>query len=98
MSGTGQGGAGKFSLLSRQRVRTEANSCACHFSTGIEHFDELLERAAQRAPASDLVSIEDVSATTGFLATDYARLMTGKTVYVEEGIISSVSGRAEVRP
>jgi enoyl-[acyl-carrier protein] reductase I len=49
------------------------------------HFDELLERLAQRAPARDLVSIEDVGATTAFLATNYARLMTGETVYVDGG-------------
>jgi len=54
-------------------------------ASGIEHFDELLERAAQRAPERELVSIEDVGATTAFLATDYARLMTGEVVYVDGG-------------
>jgi enoyl-[acyl-carrier protein] reductase I len=59
-------------------IRTRAAS-------GIAHFDELLERVAQRAPERDLVSIEDVGATTAFLATDYAKLMTGEIVYVDGG-------------
>ncbi len=54
-------------------------------ASGIEHFDELLERAAKRAPAQHLVSIEDVGWPTAFLATDYAKLITGETVYVDGG-------------
>ncbi len=54
-------------------------------ASGIDHFDELLERAARRAPAHHLVSIEDVGAATAFLATDYAKLITGETVYVDGG-------------
>ena len=71
-----------------KRIRVHAISpgpIKTRAASGIEHFDELLERAAQRAPARDLVSIEDVGATTAFLATDYARLMTGETVYVDGG-------------
>ena len=54
-------------------------------ASGIEHFDELLECAAKRAPARHLVSIEDVGAATAFLATNYAKLITGETVYVDGG-------------
>ncbi|HEY8008959.1 MAG TPA: enoyl-ACP reductase FabI [Methylocella sp.] len=54
-------------------------------ASGIEHFDELLERAAKRAPERHLVSIEDVGAATAFLASDYAKLITGETVYVDGG-------------
>lgn len=54
-------------------------------ASGIDHFDELLESAAKRAPARRLVSIEDVGAATAFLATDYAKLITGETVYVDGG-------------
>jgi enoyl-[acyl-carrier protein] reductase I len=32
-----------------------------------------------------LVSIEDVGAATAYLATDYAKLITGETVYVDGG-------------
>lgn len=54
-------------------------------ASGIAHFDELLESAAMRAPAKRLVSIEDVGAATAFLATDYAKLITGETIYVDGG-------------
>jgi enoyl-[acyl-carrier protein] reductase I len=64
--------------ISSGPVRTRAAS-------GIDHFDELINDAATRAPAKHLVSIEDVGAATAFLATDYAKLITGETVYVDGG-------------
>jgi enoyl-[acyl-carrier protein] reductase I len=54
-------------------------------ASGIDHFDDLMERVAQRAPAKRLVSIEDVGMATAVLATDYAKLITGETVYVDGG-------------
>jgi enoyl-[acyl-carrier protein] reductase I len=54
-------------------------------ASGLDHFDDLLERAAERAPARQLVSIEDVGVATAVLATDYAKLITGETVYVDGG-------------
>jgi enoyl-[acyl-carrier protein] reductase I len=54
-------------------------------ASGIDHFEELLARAAERAPARRLVDIEDVGAATAVLATDYAKLITGETVYVDGG-------------
>ncbi len=54
-------------------------------ASGIDHFDELMDRAAARAPAHRLVSIKDVGAATAVLATDYAKLITGETVYVDGG-------------
>jgi enoyl-[acyl-carrier protein] reductase I len=54
-------------------------------ASGIDHFDDLLESAAKRAPARSLVSIDDVGAATAVLATDYAKLITGETVYVDAG-------------
>ena len=59
-------------------VRTRAAS-------GLEHFDDLLELAAKRAPAKRLVTIEDVGVAVAWLATDYAKLITGETVYVDGG-------------
>jgi enoyl-[acyl-carrier protein] reductase I len=69
--------------LGPKRIRVHAISpgpIKTRAASGIAHFDELLERAAQRAPARDLVSVDDVGATTAFLATDYARLMTGEVI------------------
>jgi enoyl-[acyl-carrier protein] reductase I len=54
-------------------------------ASGIKHFDALMERAAERAPAHKLVSIEDVGVATAYLATDYAKLITGETIYVDGG-------------
>ncbi|MBV8535823.1 MAG: enoyl-ACP reductase FabI [Alphaproteobacteria bacterium] len=54
-------------------------------ASGISNFDALMEDAAKRAPAHRLVSIEDVGIATAVLATDYAKLMTGETVYVDGG-------------
>jgi enoyl-[acyl-carrier protein] reductase I len=54
-------------------------------ASGIDHFDEPIESVAKRAPARSLVSIEDVGMATAVLATDYAKLITGETVYVDAG-------------
>lgn len=54
-------------------------------ASGIANFDALMEQAASRAPARRLVTIEDVGVATAVLATDYAKLITGETVYVDGG-------------
>ncbi len=54
-------------------------------ASGIDRFDELMEKAAARAPSRMLVSIEDVGMATAFLATDYAKLITGDTMYIDGG-------------
>ena len=38
-----------------------------------------------KAPARSLVSIDDVSHATAFLAHDAARLITGETLYIDGG-------------
>ncbi|MGF1612838.1 MAG: enoyl-ACP reductase FabI [Gammaproteobacteria bacterium] len=54
-------------------------------ATGIDRFDELMEIAAQRAPSRMLVTIEDVGMATAFLASDYAKLITGDTMFIDGG-------------
>ncbi|ACV33504.1 enoyl-ACP reductase FabI [Accumulibacter sp.] len=54
-------------------------------ATGIDRFDELMEIAAQRAPSRMLVTIEDVGMATAFLASDFAKLITGDTIHVDGG-------------
>jgi enoyl-[acyl-carrier protein] reductase I len=54
-------------------------------ASGIDRFDELMEKAASRAPSRMLVTIEDVGMATAFLATDFAKLITGDTMYVDGG-------------
>jgi enoyl-[acyl-carrier protein] reductase I len=58
---------------------------ATRAASGIPEFDELLEKARAKAPARNLVSIEDVGVATAFLAHDAARLITGETLYVDGG-------------
>lgn len=54
-------------------------------ASGIGGFDELMEKAAERAPQRALVAIEDVGLATAFLASDYAKLITGDTMYIDGG-------------
>jgi len=54
-------------------------------ASGIAHFDEMLDKAQAMAPARSLVSIDDVGLAVAFLATDFAKLITGETLYIDGG-------------
>ncbi|MBS7543228.1 enoyl-ACP reductase FabI [Ancylobacter oerskovii] len=58
---------------------------ATRAASGIPEFDALLEKAKNKAPARELVSIDDVGAATAFLAHDAARLITGQVLYIDGG-------------
>lgn len=64
--------------LSPGPLRTRAAS-------GIDHFDELLEAAAERAPMHQLVTVEDVGAVAAFLASREARNLTGGVHDIDSG-------------
>ncbi|WP_454763008.1 enoyl-ACP reductase FabI [Cupriavidus campinensis] len=55
-------------------------------ASGIKDFDVLLADAAGRAPLGELVDIMDVGFATAYLATPYARRLSGNTVYVDGGV------------
>ena len=55
-------------------------------ASGLKDFDLLLNEAAQRAPIGELVDIMDVGFTCAFLATPYARRLSGETLYVDGGL------------
>lgn len=55
-------------------------------ASGIKDFDRLLNDAAQRAPLGELVDVMDVGFTCAFLATPYARRLSGETLYVDGGV------------
>ena len=55
-------------------------------ASGLKNFDLLLNEAAERAPLGELVDIADVGYTCAFLATPYARRLSGETVYVDGGV------------
>ncbi|CAH1672462.1 Enoyl-(acyl-carrier-protein) reductase (NADH) 2 [Hyphomicrobiales bacterium] len=58
---------------------------ATRAASGIPEFDALLEKAKRKAPARELVAIDDVGAATAFLAHDAARLITGQVLYIDGG-------------
>ena len=68
----------RLHVLSPGPLKTRAAS-------GINRFDELLEKAAERAPERHLVSIEDVGAVVAFLVSDAAKSLTGNLIYVDAG-------------
>ncbi len=54
-------------------------------ASGIDHFDELLSTAADRAPTHQLATIEDVGAMAAFLASAGARNLTGGVHDIDGG-------------
>ena len=55
-------------------------------ASGIKDFEQLLNSAAQRAPIGELVDIMDVGFSCAYLATPYARRLSGETLYVDGGV------------
>ncbi|WP_404378339.1 enoyl-ACP reductase FabI [Caenispirillum salinarum] len=54
-------------------------------ASGIQRFDALMEKAAERAPQHTLVTIEEIGAYANFLVSDGARTVTGGVHYVDAG-------------
>ncbi len=46
----------------------------------------MLTEVEQRAPIGELVDIMDVGFTCAYLATPYARRLSGETLYVDGGV------------
>jgi len=55
-------------------------------ASGLKDFEILLNEAAQRAPLGELVDIMDVGYTCAYLATPYARRLSGETLYIDGGV------------
>jgi len=55
-------------------------------ASGLKDFDVLLTQAAQRAPIGELVDIMDVGFACAYLATPFARRLSGETLYVDGGV------------
>jgi enoyl-[acyl-carrier protein] reductase I len=74
--------------LGPKQIRVHAISpgpISTRAASGIDRFDELLERAAAAAPARSLVDISDVGALAAFLVSDAARRITGTIIPVDGG-------------
>ena len=74
------GGQGiRVHAISPGPLKTRAGS-------GLKDFDLLLVEAAQRAPLGELVDIMDVGFACAYLATPYARRLSGETLYIDGGV------------
>jgi len=74
--------------LGEKRIRVHAISpgpLKTRAASGIDRFDELLDKARARTPEHRLVSIEDVGAVAAFLVSDAATSLTGNIEYVDAG-------------
>lgn len=74
--------------LGPQGIRVHAISpgpIATRAASGIDRFDELLERTAAQVPVRQLVDIHDVGALAAFLASPAARRITGTIIPIDGG-------------
>jgi enoyl-[acyl-carrier protein] reductase I len=55
-------------------------------ASGLKDFDLLLNEAVHKAPIGELVDVMDVGFACAYLATPYARRITGGTIYVDGGV------------
>jgi enoyl-[acyl-carrier protein] reductase I len=75
--------------LGPKRIRVHAVSpgpLKSRAASGLKDFDLLLNDAVQRAPVGELADILDVGFAVAYLATPYARRITGSTLYVDGGV------------
>jgi enoyl-[acyl-carrier protein] reductase I len=54
-------------------------------ASGLKDFDLLIDDALEKAPVGELVDIMDVGFACAYLATPYARRLSGQTLYVDAG-------------
>lgn len=54
-------------------------------ASGLKDFEQQLHEAVEKAPVGELVDIMDVGHACAYLATPFARRITGGTVYVDGG-------------
>lgn len=74
--------------LGTQNIRVTAISpgpVKTRAASGLEEFDKLIARAQSQSPLKSLVDIEDVGAMVTYLSSDYAKNMTGDTIYIDAG-------------
>lgn len=74
--------------LAPRRVHVHALSSgpvATRAASGIDRFDELLEKTRERTPDHQLVTIEQIGRISAFLASDAGSAMTGATSYADHG-------------
>jgi enoyl-[acyl-carrier protein] reductase I len=55
-------------------------------ASGLKDFDLLLNEAREHAPMGELADIMDVGSAVAWLATPYARRITGNTIFIDGGV------------
>jgi enoyl-[acyl-carrier protein] reductase I len=55
-------------------------------ASGLKDFDLMLNAAFERTPVGEAVDIMDVGYACAYLATPFARRMTGQTLFVDGGV------------
>ncbi len=68
----------RINAISAGAVQTRAAS-------GIDHFDEILNEAARKAPLRRLIDSCEIGRTALLLASDYTAAITGEVLYVDGG-------------
>jgi enoyl-[acyl-carrier protein] reductase I len=75
--------------LGPQKIRVHAISpgpLKTRAASGLKDFELMLNSAAAKAPIGECVDIMDVGFACAYLATPYARRITGETMYVDSGV------------
>lgn len=54
-------------------------------ASGLKDFERMLNDAVAHSPLHELVDIEDVGSACAYLASNYARRITGGTIYIDGG-------------
>jgi enoyl-[acyl-carrier protein] reductase I len=54
-------------------------------ASGLKDFELMLNEAAHKSPLGELVDVMDVGFACAYLASDFARRITGGTIYVDGG-------------
>lgn len=74
--------------LGPQKIRVIAISpgpVKTRAASGIGKFEQLILNAREKSPLQTTVDIDDVGAMVTFLASDYAKNITGETIYIDGG-------------
>lgn len=74
--------------LGPQKIRVIAISpgpVKTRAASGIDKFDQLMINAREKSALQTVVDIEDVGAMVTFLSSDYAKNITGETIYIDGG-------------
>jgi enoyl-[acyl-carrier protein] reductase I len=75
--------------LGEKRIRVNAISpgpVKTRAASGLQHFDDLLSEAAERAPTHQLTTIDEIGKTVAYLSADsVGRNTTGQVLYIDGG-------------